>query len=117
MKVALHDNLQICAGDIYCGHLSSSSIPENVFLEFMHVTTEGAEFSFNIIMSVPIDGVSMGSLMRPVLANIFVGFHENLLFEKTPHSISSVFNSIEEAVAFSLQIILIQAISLAHFGE
>ena len=31
-----------------------------------------------------IDGIRMGSPLGPILANIFVGFHERLLFEKFP---------------------------------
>ena len=39
-------------------------------------TTE-VEFSFNDTLYKQVDGVAMGSPLRPVLANIFVGFCES----------------------------------------
>lgn len=41
----------------------------------MLVATEGVEFSFNGVMLRQIDGVTMGSPLGPVLANM--GFHED----------------------------------------
>ena len=58
--------------------------PEDVFVELMETATKSASFSFIEVMYRQIDGISMGSLLGPILANIFVGFHERLLFEKFP---------------------------------
>lgn len=41
------------------------------------------EFSFNDIMYKQIDGVAMGSLLGPALANIFVGYHEGNISDIT----------------------------------
>ena len=41
-------------------------------------------FSFNETMFRQIEGVSMGSPLGPILANIFVGFHERRLFDRFP---------------------------------
>ena len=50
----------------------------------MGVATKSVSFSFNEIMYRQIDGVSMGCLLGPILANIFVGFQERHLFDRFP---------------------------------
>ena len=47
----------------------------------MNIATTSVEFSFSNIMYKQIDGVAMGSLLGPALANIFVGCYENKLFQ------------------------------------
>ena len=58
--------------------------PEDVFVELMEIASKSVSFSFNDVMYRQIDGISMCSPLGPILANIFVGFHERLLFEKFP---------------------------------
>ena len=50
----------------------------------MGIATKSVSFSFNETMFCQIDGVSMGSPLGPILANIFVGFHERYLFDRFP---------------------------------
>ena len=47
-----------------------------LFAELMKFTTMSTKFSFDSIMYRWIDGFSLGSLLGPMIANIFVGFHE-----------------------------------------
>jgi len=49
----------------------------------MNTATSSVEFSFNITMYKQIDGIAMGSPLGPMLANIFVGYHESLRFDLT----------------------------------
>ena len=56
------------------------SFPCNIFIELMQLATSSVEYSFNSIMHRQIDGVAMGSPLRPALANIFVGYQEAKLF-------------------------------------
>ena len=49
----------------------------------MPIATLGVEFSFNNQIYKQLDGVAVGSPLGPVLANIFVGFHESRLFDNT----------------------------------
>ena len=49
----------------------------------MNMATSSVEFSFNNIMYKQIDKISMGSPLGSALANIFVGFYEQQLFQTT----------------------------------
>ena len=54
--------------------------PRNIFVELMQLATSAVEFSFNNNIHRQIDGVALGSLLGPALANIFVGYQEAKLF-------------------------------------
>ena len=62
----------------------SPLFPESVFVELMELTTKSVSFSFNDTMYRQVDGISMGSPIGPILANVFVGFYEKLLFDRFP---------------------------------
>ena len=49
------------------------------------MATSSVEFSFNDIMHRQIDGVAVGSPLRPALANIIVGHYETKLFQTIPN--------------------------------
>ena len=44
--------------------------------------TSGTHFIFNSSFYDQVDGVSMGFSLGPVLANLFMGFHEKKMVEK-----------------------------------
>ena len=67
---------------LYQSHLPTPDIPEAVFFELWKFATTFAEFSFDNIMYIQVDGISMGSVLGPTMAGIFVGFHEVDLFSK-----------------------------------
>lgn len=73
---------------LYRGHRSPLTLLINLFLECMHLATEGVEFSFNDIVYADVDGLSMGSPLCPVLALC----------------IFSVFDCMEEIEAFPFQL-------------
>lgn len=85
----------------------------NIVFGMYAFSNREVEFSFNNFMYAQIGGVSMGSPFGPMLANIFVGFQENLLFERhwKPHvylwnvdDTFSVFDSSEDAEVFHVQL-------------
>ena len=82
-NIPLDETISIYADFLYRGPSTSVlPFPEDVFIELMEITTKSVTFSFNEIKYRQIDGISMGSPLVPILVNIFVGFHERLLFEK-----------------------------------
>ena len=50
----------------------------------MGIATMSVSFTFNETMFRQIESVSVGSPLSPILANIFVGFHERRLFDRFP---------------------------------
>ena len=50
----------------------------------MELAIKSVSFSFNDTMYRQVDIISMGSQWGPILANIFVGFYEKLLFDMFP---------------------------------
>lgn len=115
INVTRQDILQISTDAVYRGHLG----PHLAFLKScfwnLYIIMELGEFSFNDIMHVQIDGVSIGRLLGTVLTNIFIVFflNENILFERYSKTnvylrfvddTFSVFDSMEEAEAFYLQL-------------
>ena len=81
-NVPLAEMIEICSQALYNGDLPEPIIPKHVFTDLMKIATSSVEFSFNICMYRQINGVAMGSLLGPALANIFVEFYESKLFDK-----------------------------------
>ena len=67
--------ISICADFLYQSLLTSvPSLPESIFVELIKLATKLVFFSFNDTMYRQVDGISMGSLLAPILANIFFVF-------------------------------------------
>ncbi|XP_046848123.1 uncharacterized protein LOC124441700 [Xenia sp. Carnegie-2017] len=75
-NVPLEETIEICAQNLFHSDTTLPDMSENAFRELMMAATKGVEFSFDDTMYKQIDGVAMGSPLGPVLANIFVGYHE-----------------------------------------
>lgn len=97
----------------------------NIVFGMYAFSKRAVEFSFNNFMYAQIGGVSMGSPFNPMLANIFVGFQENLLFERhwKPHvylwnvdDTFSVFDSSEDAEVFHVQLSSLHPFFSVHCG-
>ena len=84
-NVPLNEVISICADFLYRSPLTSApSFPESSYCGIDGITTKSVSFSFNDTMYRQVDGISMGSPLDPIFANIFVGFYEKLLFERFP---------------------------------
>ena len=84
-NVPLNKVIFICADFLYRSPLTSFS--EIIFVELIELATKSVAFSFNDTMYRQVDGISMGSPLGPILANIFVGFYEKLLFDRFPKAL------------------------------
>ena len=67
---------------LYGSKVTKPRIPRKEFVKLMMIATSKVEFSFNNLMYRQIDGVAMGSPLGPILATIFVGYHEKSLLDK-----------------------------------
>ena len=84
-NIPFDEVISICADFVYrCPLKSVPSFPESVFVELMELATKSVSFCFNDTMYRQVDRISMGSPLGPILANIFVGFYEKLLFDRFP---------------------------------
>ena len=85
INVPLDKVISICVDVLYRSLLTSvPSCPEGIWVELMKVATKSVSFSFNDTMYHQVDGISMGSPLGSILANIFVEFYEKLLFDRFP---------------------------------
>ena len=50
--------------------------PENEFIKLLNLAVKNCHFIFNGKFYDQVDGVAMGSPLGPLLANIFLSFHE-----------------------------------------
>ena len=111
-NVPLDEVISIYVDFLYHSLLTSvPSFPENVYAELMELATKTVSFSFNDTMYRQVVSISMGSPLGSILANIFVGFYEKLLFDRFPkpyiylHYVDDTFacfNSRNEALSFFL---------------
>ena len=86
-NVPLDEEISICADFLYRSPLTSvPSFPESVFVELVEWDTKSVSLSFSDNMYRKVDGISMGSSLGPILANISVGFYEKLFFDRFPKS-------------------------------
>ena len=79
-NVPLHETIDICMDSLYRDDAiepTYTAINEDSLRKLLLMVTSGVEFSFDNMMYRQTDGVSMGSPLGPVLANIFVGFCES----------------------------------------
>ena len=72
--------IEKCLKELNHSDLSHPEMPEFICKEMLHMAVLNFEFSFNNEMYRQIDGVAMGLPLRPILANIFVGYLEYNFF-------------------------------------
>ena len=79
-NVPLAEVINICISQLYHSDITPPNFPECICRELLTMATVNVQFSFNNDMYMQVDGVAMGSPLGPILANIFVGYHEQQTF-------------------------------------
>ena len=108
-NVPLRETINI-ALDALCRDpdIAPPSQPEALIRKMLLKATSEVEFSFDGTMYKQLDGVAMGSPLGPILANVFVGYHEAQvpqdewpqLYERFVDDVFSVFLSENHAEHF-----------------
>ena len=76
------ETIAICEEALFKQGLNSTKLNGKEFVKLMTLATCNVEFYFNNMMFRQIEGVAICSPLGPILANIFVGFHEEKLFSR-----------------------------------
>ena len=79
-NIPLIEVIEICLKELYHSDLRHPVMPEFICIEMLYMAVLNVEFSFNNEIYNQIDGVAMGSLLEPILANMFVGYLEYKFF-------------------------------------
>ena len=80
-NVPVEETIKICSTALFKHGLNNTKLCKGDFEELMELATCNVEFSFNDTIYQQVDGVAMGSPLGPTMANIFVGFYEEKLFQ------------------------------------
>ena len=79
INVLFDETINICIKELYNSNLKPSIIPKEVINSMLFMAVKNVELRFKNFIYRQIDGVATGSLLSPVLANIYVGYFESIL--------------------------------------
>ena len=83
-NIPLDETFDIAANSLYSKNNSFLYLSITQFRKFLGLAVKNTLFHFNDKLYQQIDGVAMGSPLRPSFANIFLCFHETLWLQNCP---------------------------------
>ena len=93
-NIPLDETIDICIDSLYKDDENTPKIPKDVFRKILTIATKESFYMFNNKFYKQIDGVTMGSQLGPVLANIFMCNFENKLLKDCSHSLKPAFYTV-----------------------
>ena len=75
-KIPLEKTIEVCTNEPFKESDTAEGLSNSEFKKLLSLTTNDSHFTFDGTFSIQIDGVAMGSPLRPKLANAFL-FYPN----------------------------------------
>ena len=75
-KMPLEGTTEICTNELFKESETIEGLSKTEFKELLSLTTKDSHFIFDGTLYKQINGVSMGSLLGPTLANAFLVYHK-----------------------------------------
>ena len=83
-NIPLDETIKIIARQLFCNSEIFHGFSQFKFIKLLNLAVENCHFIFNGKFYDQVDGVAMGSPLGPLLANIFLSFHEIKSLEDCP---------------------------------
>ena len=90
-NILLEETINICVDNLYNYNGNPPNIPKHDFHDLLNIATKERLFMFNTKYYKQVDGVAMGSLLSPALANIFMCSFESKWVRDCPNGFNPVF--------------------------
>ena len=71
-KIPLEETIEVCTNEPFKESDTAEGLSNSEFKKLLSLTTKDSHFTFDGTFSIQIDGVAMGSPLRPKLANAFL---------------------------------------------
>ncbi|XP_065647894.1 uncharacterized protein LOC136077140 [Hydra vulgaris] len=110
-NIPLNETINIATELFFKDETRSKYFFKTHFKKLLQISTSGSHFLFNGKFYDQLDGIAMGSPLAPILANMFIGFHEQtwvnncssstpIFYKRFVDDIIAIFNSEFEAQEF-----------------
>ena len=90
-NIPLQETINICVDNLYNDNENPPNIPKHDLHDWLNIATKETFFIFNSKYYKQVDGVAMGSLLGPALANIFMCSFESKWLRDCPNDFKPVF--------------------------
>ena len=91
-NVALEETINICVNELFKSNSCIHGLNKKQTTEMLSLTIKELIFLFDMAFYIQVDGVAMGSLLGPSLANFFLYHHETKLLNDCPKKFKPVFH-------------------------